>query len=477
MSKKYIFWDLETSGLSPAFDSILQCGAILTDDSFNVLDTFNLRGRMKEEYPVPSVAALLVNKVSVEQLKNEKLSNSELISEIQTKFQSWGEATYFSYNGLKFDELFLRQGLYQTVFNPYLTNTNGNKRGDVMKILHTAAAVAPNSFATPISDKTGKVTFRLELFAKANNIEHALAHDALSDCYATLAVCKLISERCNDVWQSSLKTVSKQDVFEYINQDKVFCASRFFRGKEYTNGLAYITVNPTYNNQIYCFDLKTDPELIFDLDRQELKKLFKGKNKCFHLIKANEQPILLDDKYLFQSQDYKDLDPEIIRDRMIKIRKNKSFIEKFGNLLIDMAEEKTFTSDQSEKQYEDQIYDGFPSSKDNYIMKEFHAAEKEKKYDISKKITDIRIKEFAKRVIYNTSPEQLPKNVIKEHEKDIAEKLLNNEKCVWKTIPDAMAEIDNLRADEERDDLELINEYDEYIQELWEKYKNLQENK
>ena len=40
-----------------------------------------------------------------------------------------------------------------------------------------------------------------------------------------------------------------------------------------------------------------------------------------------------------------------------------------------------------------------------------------------------------------------------------------------------MAEIDNLRADEERDDLELINEYDEYIQELWEKYKNLQENK
>ena len=142
-----------------------------------------------------------------------------------------------------------------------------------------------------------------------------------------------------------------------------------------------------------------------------------------------------------------------------------------------MAEEKTFTSDQSEKQYEDQIYDGFPSSKDNYIMKEFHAAEKEKKYDISKKITDIRIKEFAKRVIYNTSPEQLPKNVIKEHEKDIAEKLLNNEKCVWKTIPDAMAEIDNLRADEERDDLELINEYDEYIQELWEKYKDLQENK
>ena len=112
MSKKYIFWDLETSGLSPAFDSILQCGAILTDENFNILDKFDLRGRMKEEYPIPSVAALLVNKVSVDQLKNEELSNSELIAEIQNKFQSWGEATYFSYNGLKFDELFLRQGLF-----------------------------------------------------------------------------------------------------------------------------------------------------------------------------------------------------------------------------------------------------------------------------------------------------------------------------------------------------------------------------
>ena len=432
---------------------------------------------MKEEYPIPSVAALLVNKVSVDQLKNEELSNSELIAEIQNKFQSWGEATYFSYNGLKFDELFLRQGLFQTAFNPYLTNTNGNKRGDVMKVLHTAAAVAPNAFATPISDTTGKVTFRLELFSKANNIEHASAHDALSDCYATLEVCKLISERCNDVWQSSLKTLSKQDVFEYINQDKVFCASRFFRGKEYTHGLAYITVNPSYNNQIYCFDLTTDPEMIFDLDRQELKKLFKGKNKCFHLIKANEQPILLDEKYLYQSQDYTDTDPKIIHDRMLKIRKNKAFIEKFGNLLLDMSEEKSLTSNQVDKEFEDQIYDGFPDAKDNYLMKDFHAAEDDKKYEISQKITDVRIKEFAKRVLYNNNPELLPKKILKDHTHAIADKLLTTDKCAWKTIPDAMAEIDNLRADEERDDLELIDQYDAYIQELWDKFNNIKETK
>jgi exodeoxyribonuclease-1 len=182
----------------------------------------------------------------------------------------------------------------------------------------------------------------------------------LSDVEATLGVCKLIKERCGSVWDSSLRTVSKQDVFEYINQDKVFCVSRFFRGKEYTHGLAYITKNPSYENQIYCFDLKFDPDMVCSLDRAELKKMFKGKNKCFHLVKANEQPILLDEEFLYQTEEYKDEKPEEIQERMKKIRGNKNFIERFENIILDMSEEKSYSDDQSEKPVEEQIYNGFP---------------------------------------------------------------------------------------------------------------------
>ena len=110
-------------------------------------------------------------------------------------------------------------------------------------------------------------------------------------------------------------------------------------------------------------------------------------------------------------------------------------------------------------------------------MKDFHAAEDDKKYEISQKITDVRIKEFAKRVLYNNNPELLPKKILKDHTHAIADKLLTTDKCAWKTIPDAMAEIDNLRADEERDDLELIDQYDAYIQELWDKFNNIKETK
>ena len=478
--KKICVYDLETSGIDAAFSSIIQAAAICIDEDFNEIDRFDLRGRMKKEYPVPHPKALLVNGVSVEQLKDHENSNFGLISEIQKKFLSWGEVLFVGYNSIGFDEHHLRQGFYQSALPPYLTNTNGNARGDALKLIHSASAVYPNAFVRPINDDNGKISFQLEKFAKANDIIHSKAHDALSDVEATLGLCRLIKERCPEVWESSLKTVSKQNVYQEMDQDKVFCVSRFFRGTEYTHGLAYITKNPSYENHIYCFDLKFDPEMVFDLDRTELKKLFKGKGKCFHTVKANEQPILLDEKFLYQSKEYKDEKPEIVQERMKKIRSNKNFIEKFTNLLIDIQEDKTLSQDQSEKPLELRIYDGFPDAKDNYLMMDFHAATPDKKYEIAQKITDVRAQEFAKRVMYNEYPEYLPKNELKKRDKIVAENNLTIEERPWCTIPKAMQAIDDLR--EEMDTvgegselyLDRLEEIDGFIQELKEKLeKNL----
>ncbi len=471
---KYVFWDLETSTLNASYGSILQAAAICTDEDFNILDQFDLRGRMKREYPIPSIKALLVNGVSIDQLKNHENSNFSLISQIQNKFLKWGEVLFIGYNSISFDDFHLRNALYQSAMPPYITNTNGNKRGDAMKLLHSAAAAYPNAFVRPLDENTGRITFRLEKFAALNDIKQLKAHDALSDVEATMGVCKLIKDKCYDIWENSLKTSSKQDLYNFIDQDKVFCATRYFRGKEYTHGLAFIAKDPTYENHAYCFDLTFDPDLIFDLNRDELKQMFKGKNKCFHMIKANEQPILLSAEYLFRTDGYKSLSPELINDRMLKIRKNKNFIEKFTNILIDKGEDKELIGDQSEKPIEEQLYYGFPSSKDNYLMSDFHAAEWEKKYEIAEKISDVRYREFAKRVIYNEKPEHLPKKEVKKRDKMIAEKILTTEKCKWNTIPAAYQEIDDLRENEDEDelDMERINEIDDYIQELEQFHKN-----
>ena len=117
---KYVFYDFETSGLSAEFDSIIQAAAILTDQDFNIIDSFDMRGRMKKEYPVPHPKALLVNGTGVDLLKNHEDSNFSLIRKMQQKFLSWGETTYIGYNSLGFDESFYDKACIKMRYHPTL---------------------------------------------------------------------------------------------------------------------------------------------------------------------------------------------------------------------------------------------------------------------------------------------------------------------------------------------------------------------
>lgn len=55
----FVFYDLETSGISPAFDQPLQFAAIRTDDSFVEIERVNLRCRIAPHI-IPSPQALIV---------------------------------------------------------------------------------------------------------------------------------------------------------------------------------------------------------------------------------------------------------------------------------------------------------------------------------------------------------------------------------------------------------------------------------
>ena len=41
--QNYVFYDFETTGISPAFDQPLQFAAIITDDALNELDRIDIR--------------------------------------------------------------------------------------------------------------------------------------------------------------------------------------------------------------------------------------------------------------------------------------------------------------------------------------------------------------------------------------------------------------------------------------------------
>ena len=80
---QYLFYDFETTGLLPAFNSLVQAAAISTDENFNIIDQFALREQMKKEYHVPHPKALIVNGCTIDQLRTHENTNFGFLSEIQ----------------------------------------------------------------------------------------------------------------------------------------------------------------------------------------------------------------------------------------------------------------------------------------------------------------------------------------------------------------------------------------------------------
>ena len=97
----YIFYDFETSGSNTDFDQILQIGAILTNERFEAKETLNLACRLKKNV-IPAPQALLVNKISIDQLKSCELSHYNLVEQMKKKFEQWAPSCFVSFNGISF---------------------------------------------------------------------------------------------------------------------------------------------------------------------------------------------------------------------------------------------------------------------------------------------------------------------------------------------------------------------------------------
>ena len=186
----YVFYDFETSGNNKDFDQILQIGAVLTDEGFHIKDKINISCRLKKNI-IPAPEALLINRISIDQLQSNKITHYELLEQLRKKFEEWSPACFVGFNSISFDEDVLRQGLFQSFNFPYLTSVKGNCRLDVLKLARAVSAFAPNSIAIPLG-KDNKPSFKLGNLTKVNQVTHDNAHDAMGDVVATLELAKKI---------------------------------------------------------------------------------------------------------------------------------------------------------------------------------------------------------------------------------------------------------------------------------------------
>ena len=468
----FVFYDFETSSSNKSWGQIIQVGAILTNGNLEELDRYEARCRLSPSI-IPEAMALIVNKSSPKMLKGANLSHYEMIRQLVETLKRWGKVTFIGFNSIDFDEEFLRTTLFQTLEYPYLTNSNGNNRGDLLNLARAANLYYPNTLKNSISAK-GNAVYKLDQMAPLNGIEHGDAHSAIGDVIATLGVAKIISKKAPSVWKASQLTTNKDSTLEVIKKELYFCTNEYFYGKSRPYIQAFVCQHPKYQWP-KCFDLKHDPSIYLDMPAEALKVAM-GKNpKFLRTVRHNKHPVIMNPSYGNEFDEYKMIGAEKLTARAKLIKEHKQFAEKISLILQDEAEEKEHTRSQADIYEEESIYTKFTSAEDNRIMPEFHTAEWEKKLSILDKLKDERLHYFGRRLIYEEKPEMLPKDEYNQIHRTIAKRLLSTSTEKWNTIPRTYSEIDTLREKFEREGqpekLVILDDINLYIEQM-EKFYN-----
>jgi exodeoxyribonuclease-1 len=459
----FVFYDTETTGLAAGFDQILQFAAIKTDNELNEVDSINVRSRLVP-HVVPSPGALAATRVHPSQLIDTKLiSHYAKIRQIRAKLLAWSPAIFAGYNSIAFDEELLRQALFQTLHGPYLTNTQGNKRADVMKIAHATAVYRPGVLKIPTDDK-GKETFRLELLAPANDYDHKDAHDALADVRATIYIAKLIKDRAPDIWEAMIGNADKQQTIQLLRDEPQLSWTERYGSRSFSWIITSCGVNPSNTGQIAVFDLAHNPDEYLRLSVEEIIKLLGAQKKVIRSVRANAQPIVFPASESPATAGAYDVPDWERKRRVAVIAANPDFQARVGRALS-----LRFAVEEKPIYVEQRIYDGFAND-DEAAMDTFHELEWPKRHAILFK--DERVKEFGSRLLYFENPDGLEEERRVAMDNWVSERLTAPEDVPWMTIAKAMGEADKLLEKAPSDKAALLKDTKDFLADMQRRLAN-----
>ena len=435
----FVFYDTETTGSDTFYDQILQFAAIKTDDALNEIDRFEIRCRI-QPHILPAPGALIVTGVTLDQLSDPALpSHFEMAEAIHQKLSEWSPAVFAGYNSLEFDEDLLRQAFYQSLLTPYVTNTNGNSRLDVMCLALALNEFEPGRLEIP-QRADGEATFKLDRLAPANGFLHPNAHDAMADVEATIFLAKIAKERAPWIWDHLLKMGKKAEAVRNALGAPVRLYTEFRYNKPNHWLVSAIGVDTENKGSVIAFNLAHDPAELLSVDDESLRKWAATKPKPLRTIKANGSPILFD---LEMARDRVDLmkigEPEIMRRAQV-LQDSPELRHRL--LLAYVATREVY---EQSPWLEEQIYRGFPGSRDAALMREFHRGSWPTRAEVAGQFDDDRYRKIARRIVFNHRPDLLDEETRQAFSAAVARRWLTEGKAKWLTLEKAQAEINERR--------------------------------
>lgn len=448
----FVFYDTETTGTNTSFDQILQFAAIRTDDDLKEIDRFETRCSL-DAHVVPSAGAFRVTGMTIGKVTAAGLpTHYEMVCNLKARLEKWCPTTFVGWNTLSFDENLLRQAFYKCLHPPYLTNTKGNQRSDILKLAQCVEAYAKDVLVVPLNEK-GRPTYKLDRLAPANGFNDMKAHDAMGDVEATIFICRLIKNRAPDAWDHMLHCAAKSRVESVIKDSLIFVLRDYYGAlKEYPltrlgdepNGFATL-----------AYDLSIEPVQLSVLDDTQLATRLRRTPKPVRRIRSNVAPFVM---AVEQGEAVGALSYSTLLQRRDGLFAQPSLVER----ILALSARETVNGSEH---IEEQTHNGFPSPADSARMVKFHAVPWCDRYGIVEQFTDARYRALGRRLIFAHCPESLPDGVRQEEERFVAARLTGHavDAAPWSTLDQAEEEAAKFEREGDETFAAMLAEFREFV--------------
>ncbi|HEX5448363.1 MAG TPA: exodeoxyribonuclease I [Candidatus Saccharimonadales bacterium] len=429
----FYFFDLETSGFSPREDRIMQFAGQRTDmDLKPVGEPDNILIKITPDV-LPQPDAILVHGITPQKTIAEGIGEVDFVKYLTSQVFT-PDTINVGYNNVRFDNEFIRFMFWRNFNDAYEWCWKGGcSTWDLLDAVRMTRALRPDGIKWPFASD-GKPSNRLELISSVNKLDHADAHDALSDVKASIAVARLIKSKQPKLFNYLLNIRDKKKVRALVNTGRplVYTSGRYPSQFNKTAVVAMVTEKDDKSGAL-VYDLRIDPDEFKNLPAAELAKRWsaRGEDAPYFPVKAlgyNRCPALAPLNVLEAGDGYKNLG--LHREQVDKHLKKLASAGDFGNNLLEALEimwpkrQAGLVADPLK--VDGLLYDGFIKDTDKTTISAIRSAKPDDLSYLASNLKDERLKALAPLYKARNYPKSLGSDELKTWENFRRQKLLDS---------------------------------------------------
>lgn len=383
MAKTFFFYDLETSGLNPREQRIMQFAGQRTDMNLEPIGDPHSYFIQLTPDVLPEPNAVLVTGITPQQTFENGITEAEFLKIFHAQIAT-PDTIFVGFNSVRFDDEFMRYLHYRNFYDPYEWQwSDGRGKWDLLDLVRMTRALRPEGIEWPFA-ANGKGTVRLELIAAANNIEHEAAHEALSDVRASIALAKLVHTNQPKLFTFLLNLRDKKAIQALVEKGEPLVYTSGKYPDEFQKTTVAVMAADNKDRGALMYDLRIDPTPYLSMSAEELFKQWKAKPKDenehrlpLKTLQYNHCPAIAPLNVLDEdSQKRIKIDMDEVHTHLKTLRSAKDFPAKLVEMLrLADREQSERRAQYTENQLVDaQLYENFFDTQDKTSMRLVRAA-------------------------------------------------------------------------------------------------------